>query len=79
MTAIAAPASVLPTAPTPAGGYDKDAAEGFGALLAANANASNDKASSDKATNDRPSTRDARDADKNVDRAQDAKASSAKG
>ncbi len=47
MTAIAAPASVLPSAPAPAGGYDKDAAEGFGALLAqtAGANASNDKAS----------------------------------
>ena len=73
MTAIAAPASVQPSAPAPAGGYDKDAAEGFGALLAQAAGAANDKA-----TNDKTSPRDARDADKSADRAQDAKTSSVK-
>ncbi|MBW8859464.1 MAG: flagellar hook-length control protein FliK, partial [Caulobacter sp.] len=63
MTAIAAPASVLPSAPAPAGGYDKDAAEGFGALLA--------QAGSARASDDKAAARDVRDADKASDKAAD--------
>jgi hypothetical protein len=72
MTAIAAPTSVLPSAPASAGGYDKDAAEGFGALLAqtGSANAANDK--------DLHARRRDKAADKAADRARDNKASGAK-
>ncbi len=74
MTAIAAPASVLPSAPALASGYDKDAAEGFGALLA--------QAGSAGASDDKAATRDVRDAgkalDKAADRAQDKKTSDIK-
>ena len=51
MTAIAAPTSA-PSLPAPVvSGYDKDAADGFGALLAqAGGAASNDKASSPRDT-----------------------------
>src|ERR1700749_3381400 len=76
MTAIAAPASVLPAAPAMAGGYDKDAAEGFGALLAqaGSANAANDKVSTrdTKAQDNKASN--AKAADAKADRASDAKA-----